>query len=156
MKASHGSQFFERVPQEGSANVPARILIIEDEVGLAKMLKRRLQSEKYVIVVARDGNSGLDIAINGRFDLLILDLRDQGQCGLDICKKLSQLGSRLRILILSARHQTMDKVTGLRGGADDYVTKPFKMVELLARIDALLRRARRETAALVHNQNDDL
>ena len=119
----------------------AKILIVEDEAGLATTLKDRLQKEGHTVSVARDGNSGMDLAMREPFDLLILDLMLPGQNGLTICQKLRQLGSNEPILMLTARRQTMDKVVGLRTGADDYLTKPFKMVELLARVDALLRRA---------------
>jgi len=119
----------------------ARILIVEDEAGLATTLKDRLQKEGHTVSVARDGNSGMDMATREPFDVLILDLMLPGQNGLSICQKVRQLGSNAPILMLTARRQTMDKVTGLRMGADDYLTKPFKMVELLARLDALLRRA---------------
>lgn len=118
----------------------ARILIIEDESGLATTLKDRLQKEGHTVSVALDGNSGMVMALREPFDLLILDLMLPGQNGLTICQKLRQLGSNAPILMLTARRQTMDKVIGLRTGADDYLTKPFKMVELLARVDALLRR----------------
>ena len=119
----------------------ARILIVEDEAGLATTLKDRLNKEGHTVSVARDGNSGMDMAIREPFDVLILDVMLPGQNGLAICQKLRQLGSNAPILMLTARRQTMDKVIGLRTGADDYLTKPFKMVELLARVDALLRRA---------------
>jgi two-component system, OmpR family, alkaline phosphatase synthesis response regulator PhoP len=119
----------------------ARILIVEDEAALATTLKDRLQKEGYAVNVARDGNSGMATATREPFDLLILDLMLPGQNGLTICQKLRQLGSNAPILMLTARRQTMDKVIGLRTGADDYLTKPFKMAELLARVDALLRRA---------------
>lgn len=119
----------------------AKILLVEDEAGLATTLKDRLQKEGHAVKVARDGNSGMDLATREPFDLLILDLMLPGQNGLAICQKLRQLGSNEPILMLTARRQTTDKVIGLRTGADDYLTKPFKMVELLARIDALLRRA---------------
>jgi two-component system, OmpR family, alkaline phosphatase synthesis response regulator PhoP len=119
----------------------ARILIVEDEAGLATTLKDRLKKEGHTVSVARDGNAGMDMAIREPFDVLILDVMLPGQNGLAICQKLRQLGSNAPILMLTARRQTMDKVIGLRTGADDYLTKPFKMVELLARVDALLRRA---------------
>src|ERR1700747_1549119 len=119
----------------------AKILIVEDEAGLATTLKDRLQKEGHTVSVARDGNSGMDLATREPFDLLILDLMLTGQNGLTICQKLRQLGSNEPILMLTARRQTMDKVVGLRTGADDYLTKPFQMAELLARIAALLRRA---------------
>jgi len=119
----------------------ARILIVEDEAGLARTLKDRLHKEGHTVSVARDGNLGMEMAAREPFDLLILDIMLPGQDGLAICRKLRQLGSNAPILMLTARRQTMDKVVGLRTGADDYLTKPFKMVELLARVDALLRRA---------------
>src|SRR5579862_9486266 len=124
----------------------ARILIIEDESGLATTLKDRLQKEGHTVNVALDGNSGMVMALRETFDLLILDLMLPGQNGLTICQKLRQLGSNAPILMLTARRQTMDKVVGLRTGADDYLTKPFQMAELLARVDALLRRAGRGPA----------
>jgi two-component system, OmpR family, alkaline phosphatase synthesis response regulator PhoP len=119
----------------------ARILIVEDEPGLATTLKDRLQKEGHAVSVARDGNSGMEMAIREPFDMMILDIMLPGQSGLAVCQKVRQLGSNAPILMLTARRQTMDKVIGLRTGADDYLTKPFKMVELLARVDALLRRA---------------
>jgi two-component system alkaline phosphatase synthesis response regulator PhoP len=119
----------------------AKILIVEDEAALATTLKDRLRKEGYAVNVARDGNSGMEMATSEPFDLLILDLMLPGQNGLSICQKLRELGSNAPILMLTARRQTMDKVIGLRTGADDYLTKPFKMAELLARVDALMRRA---------------
>ena len=119
----------------------AKILIVEDEAGLATTLKDRLQKEGHTVSVAREGNAGLEMATRESFDMLILDVMLPGQNGLTICQKLRQIGSNAPILMLTARRQTMDKVIGLRTGADDYLTKPFKMVELLARVDALLRRA---------------
>jgi two-component system alkaline phosphatase synthesis response regulator PhoP len=119
----------------------AKILIVEDEPGLATTLKDRLQKEGHAVSVARDGNSGMEMAIREPFDIMILDIMLPGQSGLAVCQKVRQLGSNAPILMLTARRQTMDKVVGLRTGADDYLTKPFKMVELLARVDALLRRA---------------
>jgi two-component system alkaline phosphatase synthesis response regulator PhoP len=122
-------------------HMEARILIVEDEAGLATTLKDRLRKEGYAVSVARDGNAGMELATREPFDLLILDLMLPGQNGLAICQKVRQLGSNAPILMLTARRQTMDKVIGLQTGADDYLTKPFMMVELLARVNALLRRA---------------
>ncbi|HZP32122.1 MAG TPA: response regulator transcription factor [Candidatus Acidoferrales bacterium] len=119
----------------------AKILIVEDEPGLATTLKDRLQKEGHAVTVARDGNSGMEMATREPFDMMILDIMLPGQSGLAVCQKVRQLGSNAPILMLTARRQTMDKVVGLRTGADDYLTKPFKMLELLARVDALLRRA---------------
>jgi two-component system alkaline phosphatase synthesis response regulator PhoP len=121
----------------------ARILIIEDEPGLVTALRDRLRKEGYEVSVARDGIAGFDLATREQFDLILLDLMLPGQSGLTICQNLRKSGSSVPILMLTARRQTMDKVVGLRTGADDYLTKPFKMAELLARVDALLRRAGR-------------
>lgn len=134
----------------------ARILIVEDEAGLATTLKDRLQKEGHTVSVARDGNSGMDMATREPFDVLILDIMLPGQNGLTICRKVRQLGSNAPILMLTARRQTMDKVIGLRTGADDYLTKPFKMVELLARVDALLRRTAAGKVAAARYQFGEL
>ena len=121
----------------------AKILIVEDETSLVTALRDRLRKEGYEVGVAKDGTSGFDLASREHFDLILLDLMLPGQSGLTVCQKLRQQGSNTPILMLTARRQTMDKVVGLRTGADDYLTKPFKMAELLARVDALLRRAGR-------------
>ena len=134
----------------------AKILIVEDEAGLATTLKDRLQKEGHTVSVAREGNAGLEMATREPFDMLILDVMLPGQNGLTICQKLRQIGSNAPILMLTARRQTMDKVIGLRTGADDYLTKPFKMVELLARVDALLRRAAGGKTAAARYQCGDL
>jgi two-component system alkaline phosphatase synthesis response regulator PhoP len=118
-----------------------KILIVEDEAALATTLKDRLRKEGYAVTTARDGIAGLDAATREQFDLIILDVMLPGQSGLTVCQKLRQSGSSTPILMLTARRQTIDKVVGLRTGADDYLTKPFQMVELLARVAALLRRA---------------
>lgn len=121
----------------------AKILIVEDEAGLVTALRDRLRKEGYEVSVAKDGVHGLELATSENFDLILLDLMLPGQSGLTVCQKLRQSGSNTPIIMLTAKRQTMDKVVGLRTGADDYLTKPFKMAELLARIDALLRRAGR-------------
>jgi two-component system, OmpR family, alkaline phosphatase synthesis response regulator PhoP len=120
-----------------------KLLIVEDEAGLVTALRDRLRKEGYEVSVAKDGTQGFELAARGDFDLILLDLMLPGQSGLTVCQKLRQQGVNTPILMLTARRQTMDKVVGLRTGADDYLTKPFKMAELLARIDALLRRAGR-------------
>ena len=119
----------------------SKILIVEDEAGLATTLKDRLRKEGYAVSVARDGVAGWELATSKPFDLIILDLMLPGQSGLTVCQKLRERGSSTPILMLTARRQTADKVAGLRTGADDYLTKPFQMAELLARVAALLRRA---------------
>jgi len=120
-----------------------KILLIEDEPGLCLTLRDRLQKEGYVVDVANDGESGFDRAANQPYDLLILDLMLPKKSGTDICRDLREMGLAIPILMLTARTQTDDKVRGLKIGADDYLTKPFEMVELLARIEALMRRATR-------------
>ncbi len=117
------------------------ILIVEDELGLSITLSDRLRKEGYQVSAARDGLAGLECATREHFDLIVLDLMLPGKGGLDVCRELRQLGFNTPILMLTARGQTMDKVVGLKVGADDYLTKPFVMAELLARIEALLRRA---------------
>lgn len=122
-----------------------KILIVEDEQGLRLTLGDRLRAEGYEVETASDGAEGLDRATNGGFDLIVLDLMLPEKSGLDVCRDLRQQGMTTPILMLTARGQTLDKVVGLKIGADDYVTKPFEMIELLARIEALLRR--KETAS---------
>jgi two-component system alkaline phosphatase synthesis response regulator PhoP len=118
-----------------------RILIVEDEQGLAITLTDRLHSEGYQVTAVRDGIAGFEHATSDEYQLIILDLMLPGKSGLDVCRELRQRSYATPILMLTARGQTVDKVVGLKVGADDYLTKPFEMAELLARIEALLRRA---------------
>jgi two-component system alkaline phosphatase synthesis response regulator PhoP len=119
----------------------SQILLIEDEPGLVLTLTDRLRSEGYRVAAANDGESGLARASSDVYDLLILDLMLPRKSGLDVCRDLRQRGIKTPILMLTARDQVVDRVVGLKIGADDYLTKPFEMIELLARIEALLRRA---------------
>lgn len=123
-----------------------RILLVEDEHGLILTLRKRLEAEGYAVTVARDGNTGLDYALNNRFALILLDVMLPGRDGFDVCRDLRHHDETTPILMLTARGQTIDKVLGLKLGADDYLTKPFQMAELLARMQALLRRSVRTTA----------
>lgn len=132
------------------------ILIVEDEAALIKMLRDRLRKEGYDVTVEKDGNFGLEAALSGVFNLILLDWMLPGQSGLNVCQKIRAAGSRVPILMLTARRQTVDKVAGLRTGADDYLTKPFQMAELLARIDALLRRSLNTNAAQDQHRFDDV
>src|SRR5215813_1572161 len=118
-----------------------RILLIEDEQDLRMTLTDRLRSESYEIECAEDGETGLRRATETAYDLIILDIMLPKKNGLDVCRDLRQAGLITPVLILTARGQTVDKVVGLKLGADDYLTKPFEVIELLARIEALLRRA---------------
>lgn len=116
------------------------ILLIEDEAGLRTMLSDRLLVEGYNVQEAADGEEGLEKASASSFDLIILDIMLPRLNGLDVCRELRKRGIATPILALTVRNETVDKVVGLRMGADDYMTKPFDAAELLARIDALLRR----------------
>ena len=118
-----------------------RILIIEDEEALLMTLADRLRAEGYQVECSANGNEGFERATSDAFDLVMLDLMLPGRNGLDICRDIRQAGLITPILMLTARGQTLDKVLGLKLGADDYVTKPFEMAELIARVEALLRRA---------------
>ncbi len=118
-----------------------KILIVEDEASLVMTLTDRLQRNGYEVDSASDGEAGLQKALTGDFDLLLLDVMLPLKSGFDICRKVRQNSLDTPILMLTARGQTIDKVTGLQFGADDYLTKPFDMMELEARIEALLRRA---------------
>jgi len=127
-----------------------KILIVEDEGGLATTLKDRLRKEGYQVNVAKDGLSGFALAAAEPFDLIVLDVMLPGQSGLTVCQKLRERGSSVPILMLTARRQLTDKVAGLKTGADDYLSKPFHMAELLARVEALIRRGQPATAASRH------
>lgn len=117
-----------------------RILLVEDEPGLVLTLRDRLTKEGYVVENTGDGESGLERATREPFDLLLLDLMLPRLSGFDVCRELRKRGVETPVIMLTARGQVVDKVVGLKLGADDYVTKPFEMAELLARVEARLRR----------------
>jgi len=117
------------------------ILLVEDEEGLRMTLSDRLRSEGYAVDFAADGDEGLNKATSQPFDLIILDIMLPNRSGLDVCRDVRIAGLATPILLLTARDQTADKVIGLKLGADDYVTKPFDTLELMARVEALLRRS---------------
>ena len=117
-----------------------RILLVEDEPGLVMTLTDRLASENYQTETAGDVQTGLARATSEHFDLILLDVMLPGGNGFDLCRDLRQQGIKTPIIMLTARGQVIDKVLGLKIGADDYVTKPFEMMELLARIEVQLRR----------------
>jgi len=119
----------------------AEILIIEDEPGLQLTLEDRLTAEGYGVTVRGDGISGQEEAVTGKYDLILLDVMLPGRDGFQVCQNLRAGGNRTPVLMLTARGTSIDTVMGLRLGADDYLTKPFDMQVLLARIEALLRRA---------------
>ena len=119
----------------------AKILVVEDEPGIALALKNDLTVEGYDVEVARDGQAGFDRAASGTFDLVLLDVMLPRKDGYTVCRELRQGGNRTPILMLTAKALEAEKVLGLELGADDYVTKPFSSLELRARVRALLRRS---------------
>src|SRR5436305_6189221 len=126
------------------------ILLVEDEEALLMTLSDRLRSEGYVVDLAADGEQGYEKATRLPFDLIILDIMLPRCNGLDVCRGIRLAGLATPILLLTARGQTIDKVVGLKLGADDYVTKPFDTMELIARIEALLRRSAPRTSQGLH------
>jgi len=118
-----------------------KILLVEDEEGLIITLTDRLRSENFDVKSATDGEAGLSLALAESFDLIILDVMLPKKNGLDVCRDLRQKNITIPILMLTAKGETIDKVLGLKLGADDYLTKPFEVMELVARIEALLRRS---------------
>lgn len=122
------------------------ILLVEDESGLVMTLSDRLTSEGYTVESARDAETGLSRASSEPFDLIMLDVMLPGGNGFDVCRDLRQSGVTTPIIMLTARGQVIDKVLGLKIGADDYVTKPFEMMELLARVEVQLRRTSKAVA----------
>jgi len=127
----------------------ARILLVEDEPGLVLTLSDLLTVEGYDVETATDGPTGLARAASESFDLILLDVMLPGKNGLEVCRELRHQGKDTPVLMLTAKTQLVDRVVGLKIGADDYVTKPFEAPELLARIEALLRRSKREKLAPV-------
>lgn len=128
------------------------ILVVEDEQRLVSLIRRVLLEERHTVDLAHDGHSGLDLALSDTYDVIILDLMLPGIDGLQICRQMRAERIMTPLLMLTARGAIEDRVTGLNVGADDYLTKPFAMEELLARINALLRRSDRrfdETPQLV-------
>ena len=117
-----------------------RVLVVEDEAGLRLTLSDRLASEGYAVDLAIDGEAGLAEAASGAYDVIVLDVMLPRINGFDVCRELRKRGVTTPILMLTARGQVVDKVVGLKLGADDYLTKPFEAIELMARLEALLRR----------------
>ena len=125
---------------------PPHILVVEDERDIAELIALHLADIPARVTQAHDGPEGLRLAQGGGFDAMVLDLRLPGLGGLDVCRELRALGSGLPILMLTARDSELERVLGLELGADDYVAKPFGVLELQARVKALLRRAARSAA----------
>ncbi|NJR38128.1 MAG: response regulator transcription factor [Leptolyngbyaceae cyanobacterium CSU_1_4] len=116
-----------------------RLLIIEDEPRISSFLEKGFQSNGYMTTVVRDGREASQMALNGEFDLIVLDLGLPGKDGFMVLEELRGQGIQFPIIILTARDDIQTKIAGLEGGADDYVTKPFRFEELLARVRARLR-----------------
>jgi DNA-binding response OmpR family regulator len=118
-----------------------KILIVEDELNMVQGLKDNLEFEGYEVDTAMEGNQGLQKVLQGQYDLILLDVMLPGMSGFDICKSARKEGVNTPIILLTAKGEEIDKVLGLELGADDYITKPFSLRELLARIKAILRRS---------------
>ena len=122
----------------------SRILLVEDEPGLVLTVSDLLSTEGHEVDTAADGEAALAKASAGNFDLVILDVMLPKRTGFDVCRELRQKGMDIAILMLTAKTQVVDRVVGLKLGADDYLTKPFDPAELLARVEALLRRVQKD------------
>ena len=122
------------------ATPPLRLLLVEDETTLSLLLRDRLEVEGYEVAVSKDGEQGLALALAEPFSLVILDIKLPCKDGFDVCRELRRHSISVPVLILTARSDVSDRVKGLKLGADDYLSKPFEVEELLARIEALLRR----------------
>ena len=142
--------------QFDSSSSMRKVLIIEDDQAMAVALRDGFNYEGYTVEVARDGALGLRLAADKNHDLIILDVMLPKLCGLDVCKRLRAEGHRTPIIMLTARGQEIDKVVGLKTGADDYVTKPFSFLELMARVEAILRRTSRTEESFDEAQFGDI
>ena len=128
--------------KRSAGSVSRSILLVEDEPSLVLTLSDRLESEGYEVQAVTSGEDALQVTQKRSFDLVILDVMLPGMDGFDVCRELRQERIQVPILMLTARSQVVDRVVGLKLGADDYLTKPFEMIELLARIEVLFRRGR--------------
>lgn len=139
--------YFERLQRGGTEDTPSsatthmRILVIEDEKKVASFIQQGLREEHYDIDLAYDGDEGLEKAVAGEYDGIILDLMMPGRDGISVLRELRARGNNTPVLILTAKGTIQDKITGLDSGADDYLAKPFHFEELTARIRSLLRRS---------------
>jgi len=133
-----------------------KVLIVEDDDSMATALNDGFQYEGYEVVLVRDGAEGLRMSQKAKPDLMILDVMLPKMNGLDVCREIRKAGNPVPIIMLTARSQEIDKVLGLKLGADDYVTKPFGFLELMARVEAVLRRASGRAAQVESYQFGDV
>jgi two-component system, OmpR family, alkaline phosphatase synthesis response regulator PhoP len=133
-----------------------KILLVEDDPGLSLTLIDRLEAEDYKVQHTENGNTAVLMNFDKEYDLIILDIMLKGKNGFDVCQDIRSMKIKTPILMLTARGQTDDKVKGFKLGADDYLTKPFAVAELLARIEALLRRTSYDNNAIEYYKFDDV
>lgn len=131
-----------------------RVLVVEDEARLADLIARVLQRERYEVEIAHNGDAGLERALSGGYDAIVLDRMLPGIDGLEVCRRMRAAGVHTPVLILSARRELDERVEGLDAGADDYLGKPFAFTELLARIRVLTRRGDRPVLSAVLRVGD--
>ena len=132
------------------------ILVIEDNADIAHLVTINLRSQHMQVDHAADGQSGLDLALSGGYQLVILDLMLPGMDGMDICRRMRSRKVYTPVLMLTARTSELDRVLGLEVGADDYLTKPFSVPELVARVNAILRRSEQYQPPTGHNKDEVL
>lgn len=133
-----------------------RILVVEDERKVAGFLARALRENAYAVDVAETGEKGLELALDNTYDLVLLDVRLPKMSGVEVCQRLRRQGVQIPILMLTARSLVEQRVEGLDAGADDYLTKPFALAELLARVRALIRRGFNKSGAVLRYEDLEL
>src|SRR5262249_15087190 len=133
-----------------------RILVVEDEHKVASFIARALREEAYAVDVAATGQKALEMASDARYDVILLDMRLPGLSGIEVCRELRQSGVETPILMLTARSLVPQRVEGLNAGADDYLTKPFAIAELRARVRALIRRALHQGGSKLNYEDIEL